>query len=131
MPEHLRTLMILLVLASAVFAFAKAPASSLAFAPADFVRRRNLWFWITLAAFLAHSFWVYMMLAGALVFFAVKREHNKLALYFLLLFAVPPYRSEIWGMGVMNFLFAIRPSPAPGLDGFAARISVFAQAERH
>jgi hypothetical protein len=107
MPEHLRTLMILLVLASAVFAFAKAPASSLAFAPADFVRRRNLWFWITLAAFLAHSFWVYMMLAGALVFFAVKREHNKLALYFLLLFAVPPYRSEIWGMGVMNFLFAI------------------------
>jgi hypothetical protein len=107
MPEHIRTLMVLLVLASAVFAFAKAPVGSLAFAPEDFVRRRKLWFWITLAAFLAHNFWLYMMIAGTLLFFAARREHNKLALYFLLLFAVPPYRSEIWGMGVMNFLFAI------------------------
>lgn len=107
MPEHLRTLMVILLLATAVFAVAKAPACSLAFSPADFVRRRNLWFGVTIAVFFAHNFWVYIVIAGALLFFAARAESNKLALYFLLLFAVPPYRVEIGGMGVINFLFSI------------------------
>jgi hypothetical protein len=107
MPEHLRTLMVILLLATAVFAVARAPASASAFSPADFVRRRNLWFGVTIAAFLAHNFWIYIVVVGAWLLFAARAESNRLALYFLLLFAVPPYRVEIGGMGSINFLFAI------------------------
>ncbi len=54
MPEHLRALTVILVLATAVFAFAYHSASSISEAD-DFTRRRSLWFALTLAAFLAHT----------------------------------------------------------------------------
>lgn len=107
MPEHLRTLAIILVLATGVFGFAKAPACASAMMAQDFVRRRNLWFGVTLAVFLAHNFWAYIILVATLLLFTIAAERNRLALYFLLLFAVPPIRSEIGGMGIVNFLFAI------------------------
>ena len=89
MPEHLRALVVILAVAAAVFAFAKAPACAAAATAADFERRRNLWFAITLAAFLAHNFWVYILLVAVMLAFAAAREPNKLAMYFTLLFAVP------------------------------------------
>ena len=48
MAEHLRALSVILVLATLVYAFAKAPACATASTAADFDRRRNLWFGITL-----------------------------------------------------------------------------------
>jgi hypothetical protein len=88
MPEHLRALIVILVLATVVFAFAKAPACALTSTTGDFERRRNLWFAITLTAFLAHNFWIYVIVVAALLIFALPREPNKLAMFFLL-FAVP------------------------------------------
>lgn len=107
MPEHLRALVVILVLATVVFAFAKAPACAFASAAADFERRRNLWFGVTLVAFLAHNFWVYIAAAAALLLFAVRREPNRLAMFFLLLFAVPAVSTQIPGLGVMDHLFTI------------------------
>ena len=51
MPGHLKALVVILVLAAIVFAFAKTPASAVATNASDFVRRRNLWFGVTLAGF--------------------------------------------------------------------------------
>jgi len=107
MPEHLRSLVIILAFAAIVFAFAKAPACALACSTADFERRRNLWFAITLTAFLAHNFWIYIIVSAVLLLFVAPREPNKLAMYFLVLFAVPAVSAPISGMGVVQHLFTI------------------------
>ena len=107
MPEHLRALAVILVLATAVFAVAKAPACAMASAAGDFERRRNLWFGVTLAAFLAHAFWIYIIAAAALLLFAVRREPNKLAMFFFLLFALPRISDEVSGLGLVKYLFEI------------------------
>ena len=78
MPEHLRALIVILVLATIVFAFARRPAADLI--PAnDFTRRRNLWLALTLLAFVSHSFWVYAGVAAIVLSIARRRERNPLA----------------------------------------------------
>ncbi|MBU1237937.1 MAG: O-antigen ligase family protein [Gammaproteobacteria bacterium] len=107
MPEHLRSLIVILILASVVFSFAKIPLCGAATTREDFARRRNLWFAVTLIAFLAHEFWIYIVVVGVLLAFANGREPNRLALYLTLLFAVPPISAAIGGMGVMQHFFEI------------------------
>jgi O-antigen ligase len=107
MPNHLKALIVILVLATVVFAFARAPSCAVAITAGDFKRRRNVWFAVTLAAFLAHNFWVYIIVTAALLLFALPREQNKLAMYFFLLFAVPPIQAEITGLGIIKHFFAI------------------------
>ena len=106
MPEHLRALVVILVLSFCVFTFAKSVACELGVNESDYNRRRNLWYCITLIAFLSHNFWIFITLAGLLVYFAAKREHNSIALYFFLLFAVPMITEMISVLNIFN-LFAI------------------------
>ena len=107
MPEHLRALVVILVLATVVYAFAKAPACALASTAGDFERRRNLWFGLTLVVFLAHNFWIYIFAAAALLLFAAPRETNRLAMFFFLLCAVPRMEAEIPGLGIIGHFFTI------------------------
>ena len=107
MPEHLRALVVILALATAVFAVAKAPACSFACAPENFERRRNLWFAVTLAAFFAPDFWVCMVAVSAMLLLSLRRETNRVALFFLVLFAVPPISAQIGGLGIIEHLFVI------------------------
>ena len=104
MPEYLRTLIIVLVLATTVFAFAHRPAYAIMGA-GNFTRRRNLWFALTLAAFLAQSFWIYTLIAIPLLIYANLRETNPPALFFFILFALPMATIPIPGMGLINFFF--------------------------
>jgi O-antigen ligase len=105
MPEHLRALVVILVLAGAVFAFARPLACAGAMSAQDFARRRSLWFALTLAAFLAHNFWIFMAFAAALLLFALPYERNKLALFFLVLLAVPGIEAPVPGFGLMQHFF--------------------------
>lgn len=105
MPEHLRALVVILVFAATVFAIAGAPARAIMTAPGDFSRRRNLWLGITLAAFFAHNFWLFIVLAGLMLHIAAGKDSNKLALVFFVLLAVPPFSSEIPGVGGVRYLF--------------------------
>lgn len=107
MPEHLRALVVILVLAGAVFAAARPLICAEAMPHEDFARRRNLWFALTLAAFLAHNFWIFIVFAAALLLLTVLAEGNKLALYFCVLFAVPAIEAEIPGFGIVEHFFAI------------------------
>jgi O-antigen ligase len=107
MPEHLRALIVILVLATAVFVFAKTPACAAAINTADFDRRRNLWLGITVVAFLAHNFWVYIVVVAIMLLLALRREPNKLAMYFFLLFAVPAFPAQITGMGLIQHFFSV------------------------
>lgn len=107
MPEYLRALVVILFLASAVFVFAKASACALASVAADFERRRNLWFAITLAAFLAQNYWLFVVIAAAMTLIAVPRESNRLAMFYLLLFAAPSIAQQIPGMGIVRYFFTL------------------------
>ena len=107
MPEHLRALIVLLPVAILVFALGKRIACPVAIDENDYRRRRNLWFGITLAAFLSHSFWIFMIFAGALLVWGARREQNKLALYFFLFFAMPMMAERVPGFGVINYFFEI------------------------
>lgn len=106
MPVHLRALVVILILAVAVFILARRPASS-SISDDDFTRRRNLWFAVTLIAFLAHNFWIFLAVTGLLLAFAGRREHSPIALFIWLLFAVPPFDATVSGLGVLNQLLVI------------------------
>ncbi len=106
MPEHLRALVVIIILSSLVFGLARRPASQIMGAR-NFARQRNLWYTVTLTAFLAHSFWIYAVAAGCLLLIASKRENNPVALYFLLLFAVPVASVDIPGFGIINYLISL------------------------
>ena len=107
MPGHLKALVVILVLALVAFAFAKVPACATVSTREDFDRRRKLWFAITLVAFLASNYWLHIAVIALLLFFAQRREPNKLALFYFLLFAIPPIDREIPGMGILGAFFVI------------------------
>ncbi len=107
MPEHLKALVVILVLATMVFAFARGPACGVAIAEDDFVRRRNLWFAITLIAFLSHNFWIYIALTGSLLVWAAPLEKNKVALFLFLIFTLPRISAEVPGFGGIRYFFLI------------------------
>jgi O-antigen ligase len=106
MPEHFRALIVILVLAGIVFVIARRPAADV-IPDRDFTRRRNLWFVLTLLAFFSHSFWVYAAITAVILTFAGKRERNPLALFFFLLFLIPPAAVQIPGFGLINYFFAL------------------------
>ena len=106
MPEYLRSLLIILALSTVFFAFAGRPASMI-IGRGHFTTRRNLWFGLTLAAFLAHNFWVYTFIAILLLLYAKRRETNPAALFFFILFVLPEGLVEIPGMGLINYFFAL------------------------
>src|SRR5258706_4046901 len=107
MSEHLRALVVILVLSVLSFMIGRQPVLMLGMEAADFKRRRIAWLAITMAAFLAHSFWLFILVAAAILVVAWHREPNRLALYYFVLFAVPPFAELIWGMGLVRQLFAL------------------------
>jgi O-antigen ligase len=107
MPEHIRALIVILALAGAVFAIARRPVTAIAIDPGDFRRRRNLWFAVTLIAFLSHNFWIYLVATGAILLATLPRERNRVALFLALVFAVPPASASIPGLGLLEQLFEI------------------------
>lgn len=106
MPEHFRALVIIIVLALAAFAFAKRLFANIIDA-ATLNRWRNLWFALTFAAFLSHSFWLYAALAAFVVMITAGHENNRVALFFAALFAVPAVELQIPGLGLINYLFSL------------------------
>ena len=104
MPEHLRALIFILFLSAVFFAYARRFACVIT-DEKSFTRRRNLWFVLTLVAFLSHNFWLYSLVALVLIIYANRRETNPPALFFFILFVVPVASNPIPGMGLINYLF--------------------------
>lgn len=105
MPESLRSLLVILILAIPCFYVLRYTTASL-ISSDDFTRRRNLWLALTLTAFVAYNFWLCMLVCAALLIHASMRERNPLALYFFVLFCIPPLRADIPGLG-FNYLFGL------------------------
>jgi O-antigen ligase len=107
MPEHLRALVVILVIALACFLLARRSASEYAMADQDFVRRRNLWFGVTLIAFLSHNFWIFFVVTAIVLLLARKREWNPIALFLFLVLALPSFGARVSGLGIINQLLLI------------------------
>ena len=105
MREHWVALVYILFIAGICFLVMAKPLTARLMAPADFVRRRNLWIVVTVATFLAHSFWLATLATALIVAFGSRREDNPVAMYCVLLFAVPQFDMPISGFGVINYLF--------------------------
>jgi O-antigen ligase len=137
MSEHLRAFVVIAVLSALSFLVLRGPVLAMGMAEEDFRRRRNLWLAATAIAFLSFNFWIFVLLTGSLLLFA-RRERNPLALYFFLLFAVPPFAAALPGLGIVNKLFelsfprllalivllpfALRPRE-PGMPGFGKHVA--------
>lgn len=98
-------MVVILVIAGAVFALARRAACFAAMSDGEFRGRRNLWFGVTLAAFLAHNFWLFALLATWLLVYAAGRDRNPLAMALFVLLAIPDFSERIPGLGLINFLF--------------------------
>ncbi len=104
MPEHLRALTVILGLALVTLLVAKPAFSGSVMERAEFSRRVTAWLVITLVTFLSHNPWVFLVGSVAFLYLYQRQESNPLALFFILLFAVPPIRFEIPGFGVVNYV---------------------------
>ena len=94
MPLNLRDLIVVLVLSSVVFKFAK-PTALLFTSEQDFSRRRNLWYVLTLAAFLSPNIWLYILITAPFLLISGRKDSNPAALYLFLLHVVPPVSTPI------------------------------------
>lgn len=107
MPEYIRALIVILVLASVFFALIKVSATAIAILPADFVRRRNTWFLITLAGFLSQNYWIFVVALIIVVNNAAGKDSNKVALFFFLVLALPQINVEVPGFVGIRYLVSI------------------------
>jgi hypothetical protein len=106
MPEYLLALIYILILSTVFFAIADRPATTIIRRDL-FTQRRNLWFGLTLAAYLAHNFWIYTFIAIPLLLYANRRKTNPTALFFFILFALPSGTIQIPGWGLVYVLFEL------------------------
>ena len=95
----LKELFVVLVIALAVFKFAK-PVADHFTSKDDFARRRNTWCAITIAAFLCPSFWLLCLIAIPILIFAGRRDSNPAALYLMLLYVVPGFSWRVPMVGL-------------------------------
>lgn len=108
MPEHIRALVVVLLLAVTFFHFAKRALPDIL--PEDtFKRWRNLWLLATVALFVSHSVWICFIVVGAVLLIARKREPHVMGLYFFLLFVLPPVPAVIGGLGIIDHFWVVDP----------------------
>lgn len=102
-------MVVILGLAVPTFWLAQRALCPSVIATEDFVRRRNLWLGITVAAFVCHNYWLFLAVTVFLLVWGAspRREHNPLALFLFVLFAVPAFAAVLPGMGVFQSLFQL------------------------
>jgi hypothetical protein len=84
----LKELIVVLVIALALFKFAK-PVASHFTTQDDFARRRNTWCAVTIVAFLCPIFWLFCLVAIPFLVSAGRKDSNPGALYLMLMCVVP------------------------------------------
>jgi O-antigen ligase len=104
MPEHIRALIVIIFLAIIGFSLAKKIVQQ-NIIETDFNKWRNVWFAVTITAFIVQNFWLYLLISSVLIVQFTKRLKNKMALFFILLFVIPPIGITVPGFGLVNYIF--------------------------
>jgi hypothetical protein len=103
--QNIKALVVVLFIALFVFRLIR-PLCLRLMSQEDFARRRNVWLAATAMAFVSPSFWLYAAVMAPLLIWAGRAERHPLALYMLLLFAVPNASVQLPALGV-NELFSL------------------------
>jgi hypothetical protein len=98
MLENLKALVAVIVIAIIIFKIAK-PAFATLLSEEQVIKYRNTFIALSLVLFLAHNFWLYVFLSVVILQFAQLREANKILIYFVVLFALPPVWQGVGGQG--------------------------------
>lgn len=106
MPEHIRSLIVILLLASVIFVIAHRTASEILEAH-NYTRRRNLWIALTIVAFVSGSFWIYIFIASILIIYTKRNDPQPLSLFLFTLLVLPMATIQIPGMGIINYVFEL------------------------
>ena len=85
---NLKALVVVLAIAWAAFVLCR-PICLNFMTKAAFSRRRNVWFALTIVGFVSPSFWIYAIVALAVLAWAGARDDNPLALFAITLFVIP------------------------------------------
>lgn len=106
MPEHIRALFFILLMAGIGFTLSRK------FIPgfiegSSFTKRRNAWFFLTITAFLTANFWIYALMMFLYLSYSMRKENNYIALYFALLFVLPDSDAIVPGFGLINYLIGL------------------------
>jgi hypothetical protein len=94
----MKELIVILGIAAVTFRLAK-PIALRFSAEADFLRRRNVWFALTVIGFFSPSFWIFAFFAVPIYIWAGRKDSNPIAAYLLLLHVVPPVLIDIPSIG--------------------------------
>ena len=105
MPASFKALIVVLAFAALIFRIAKPVALKFS-SESDFSRRRNVWFVLTIVAFVSPNFWLFALVAVPLLFSASRKDTNPVAFYLLLLHVIPAIGIEIPTVGI-NRLFQL------------------------
>lgn len=114
MPEHIRSLVVLTILAS-LFFWAVADVSEKILGQQLFRRWRFAWFVVTFTAFMSHQVWVFFLIYGCFVYLQYRKIEDPVAIYLVLLLALPIYSAHMPGLGVVNYLATLTPPRILGL----------------
>jgi hypothetical protein len=107
MPEHLRALVVVMGLALPFwFVFSRYAVPAL-MTPAEFSVRSKLWVLISLAAFLSHNYWLFVLFAGLLLLALGQKDPDKVGLFMVLFLVVPPFYAMASGFGVLTHLIEL------------------------
>ena len=104
MPDNIRALIVILVLAAPAFFLGRQIASSVN-TDREFAVWRNVWFAVTVVAFLSLNFFVHALMVAIVFLYARSFRAASVGLFFILLLAVPSGKIVIGGAGIVNQLF--------------------------
>lgn len=106
MPEHFRALIVVIALTSAAWLTLR-PSVERATSSTTARQWRNLWFGLTLVAFVVGSFWIYALVALVALLTLRLTPVGALAAYCLLLVVVPAANIDLPGFGLINYFFTL------------------------
>lgn len=106
MPENIRALVVILLLGLIVFNYAKK------IIPENLTDKnlklfRNIWLTVVITGFLSYNFWLFLLFISIFITKITKKEPNKVAVFFILVFAMPNLTNQVPGMGILNYLMTI------------------------
>jgi O-antigen ligase len=88
MVASIKALVVVLAIATLVFRLGR-PIVARFSSDLDFSRRRNVWFALTVVAFLSPNFWLFVLVATPVLIWAGRKDSNPIAFYLLLLHVIP------------------------------------------
>jgi hypothetical protein len=101
----MKELIVVFAIAAVIFRLAR-PIALRFIGHADFLRRRNVWYALTIIGFLSPNFWIFAIFAVPIYIWTGRKDSNPIGAYLLLMHVVPPLLVDIPTIGTSQ-LFSL------------------------